>query len=176
MECEVCGRQIYGRGRKTVIEGAELLVCPECAKLTPSPRKHEPEKPRILEKRSQPATRPTLARRPSQTSMSEDLVLAEDYGRWIRNGREKLGLTHEELSRKIGEKISVLQKLETGKITPDLALAKKLENMLRIKILVPTPKIQVGEEMLVNKPASLTLGEIVVLKKGEELTRRNKDS
>jgi len=165
MECEVCGRQIYGRAYKTIIDGARLLVCPECAQLTPSASKHEPEKPKATVKKPQPMSRPIRARQPTQTLIPEDLVLAEGYGKSIRIGREKQGLTHEELNRKIGERVSLLQKLETEKIVPDLSLAKKLENTLRIKILVPPPKIQIGEEMLAKKPTDLTLGDVVVMQK-----------
>jgi putative transcription factor len=92
----------------------------------------------------------------------------EGYGKRIRRGREKLGFTHEELSRKIGEKISLLQKLETEKMTPDLALAKKLENTLRIKILGAPTKAQVGDEVNAHKPTDLTLGDVVVVQKRDE--------
>jgi len=43
-----------------------------------------------------------------------------------------MSLTHDALSRTIGAKVSVLQKLETGKMVPDRDLAKRLEHTLKI--------------------------------------------
>jgi len=100
--------------------------------------------------------------------MFDDSVVVEGYGKRIRRGREKLGLTHEELSRKIGEKISLLQKLEMEKMTPELALAKKLESNLKIKILGSPTTAQVGEEVSAHKPTALTLGDVVVVQKRDE--------
>ena len=168
MECEICGRQIFGRAHNVVIEGAKLLVCSECAKSSLSSRKYTPEKPRASTKRVRPVGRQTKTSQRPQTVMLEDSVIVEGYGKKIRHGREKLGLTHEELSRHIGEKISLLQKLETEKMTPDLALAKKLGKTLKIKILVSPTTIQVDEELREHKPTDLTLGDIVVVQKREE--------
>jgi putative transcription factor len=168
MECEVCGRQIFGRPYNVIIEGAKLLVCSECAKSSLSTRKYVPEKPRASIRRVRPPTRQTKTSQRTQTGMLEDSVIIEGYGKRIRLGREQLGLTHEELSRQIGEKISLLQKLETEKMTPDLALARKLEKTLKIKILGSFTTIQVDEELREHKPTDLTLGDIVVVQKREE--------
>jgi uncharacterized protein (TIGR00270 family) len=100
--------------------------------------------------------------------MVENSVIVEGYGKRIRRGREKLGLTHKELSRKIGVKISLLQKLEMEKMTPELALAKKLESNLKIIILESPTTAQVGEEVLTHKPTALTLGDVVVVQKSDE--------
>ena len=163
MECEVCGRSIYGRARKVIIDGAKLFVCPACSQFTPSQWKYEPEKPKISMRQS---SKPKRVRRlPRRELMSNDLVIAESYGKKIRQAREKLGLTHEELSRKIGEKISLLRLLETEKMVPDITLVKKLENMFRIKLLEASTKIQDESEISSKKPTSLTLGDVVVLQK-----------
>ena len=90
----------------------------------------------------------------------------EDYDVRVRQAREKLGLTHEELGKKINEKVSVLKKIETRKIKPDDKLAAKLEHALRIKLLVPAsedkvPAVTVSKQS--NRP--LTLGDIIRLEK-----------
>ena len=168
MECEVCGREIFGRPHNVIIEGAKLLVCSECAKSSMSSMRYAPEKPRASIKRGRPGGRQTKTSQRPQTGMLEDSVIVEGYGKKIRQGREKLELTHEELSRQIGEKISLLQKLETEKMTPDLALAKKLEKTLKIKILGSPATIHVDEELREHKPTDLTLGDIVVVQKRGE--------
>ena len=99
---------------------------------------------------------------------------AEDYPNKIRAAREKLGLTHEELGKKINEKASVLRNLEAGKMAPNNHLAAKLEHMLKIKLLVP-----ISEEKVTQIPQSanqeLTLGELIKLdKKGGGGVHRTK--
>ena len=181
MDCEVCGSQIFGRAHSVVIEGAKLLVCSECSKSNSSPTRYEPKILKVSPKKVTPvrpfrpvrsvrSVRPRMNTRASQQRfMLENSVIVKGYGKRIRQGREKLGLTHEELSRKIGEKISLLQKLETEKMTPELALAKKLESNLKIKILESPTLAQVGEEVLTHKPTALTLGDVVVVQKRDEL-------
>ena len=44
MQCEVCGRQIFGTPVRAIIEGAKMTVCSKCGKLStgywePQPRK-----------------------------------------------------------------------------------------------------------------------------------------
>ena len=168
MDCEVCGEQIFGRAFSVVIDSAKLLVCFECSKSGSPSRRYEPENQQASTKRVTPI-RPRMRVQPSQQRlMSDDSIIVEGYGKQIRRGREKLGFTHLELSRKIGEKISLLQKLETEKMTPELALAKKLENTLRIKILGSPTTAQVGEEVNAHKPTDLTLGDVVVVQKRDE--------
>ena len=66
----------------------------------------------------------------------QDLVLREDYGAVIKNARELLGITQEELGHKINEKPSMLGHLENGSMKPDDSLARKLEHALKIRLFV----------------------------------------
>ncbi|MFH0897624.1 MAG: multiprotein bridging factor aMBF1 [Candidatus Bathyarchaeota archaeon] len=167
MECEVCGRQIIGKALNIVIDGAKLVVCSECAQLsTPASQSYREE--RAVVKKSAPAPRVRQqAVRTGETPIHDDLELVENYGSLVRKARENMGLTHDELSRKAGAKVSILQKLETGKMVPDLDLAKRLENTLKIKLLQPSSKVPV-EERFSSKPSELTLGDVVSTKKKEE--------
>jgi putative transcription factor len=102
--------------------------------------------------------------------------MVEGYDSKIRQVREKLGLSHEELGKKINEKSSVLRKLETGKMTPNNMLVTKLEHALKIKLLAPIP-----EEKVSPAPKSpsreLTLGDLIQLgKKGREEPTERKPS
>jgi len=99
--------------------------------------------------------------------------VVESYHSKIREAREKLGLSHEELGKKINEKASVLSKLETGKMTPNNKLVSKLEHALKIKLLVPITKEKVTE--IPKSPnRELTLGDLMQFDKkgGEEPTER----
>ncbi|MEM2144838.1 MAG: helix-turn-helix domain-containing protein, partial [Candidatus Jordarchaeaceae archaeon] len=81
----------------------------------------------------------------------------------VRRAREKIGLSHEDLGRKIAEKVSVIKKVENEKIVPDQKLAEKLERALGIKIVVPLIEPEVSFHSI-SKDRTLTLGEVVKLK------------
>ena len=136
VRCEVCGRKIHGSPITAVIEGARLTVCVECSKhgkivtqdeYTPKPK--SPSKPS--------AHIPVLQQKKTKIRVEITQEIIADYPLKIRQAREKLGLTHEDLAKRINEKTSVIGKLETGKISPNNILATKLEHALKIKLLTP---------------------------------------
>jgi len=173
LRCEVCGRKIHGKPVKALIEGAKLTVCGECAKhgtiiweepKTPSPLPPKPEaKPKKI---ASPKLPPVAAGVGTQKADEVSLELVDDYDVKVRQAREKMGLTHEELGKKINEKVSVLKKIETRKIKPDNRLAAKLEHALRIKLLVPASEDKVSALTVSKQPSRpLTLGDLVQLDK-----------
>ena len=166
MECEICGREIYGKTYRGVVDGAKLLVCSDCAQFSSSSWKPESKKPTQQTNRTQiPTSRPQIVNRPAFITPIDTMELVEDYSQRIRKGRERLNLTHEELSRKLGERVSVLQKMETGKMTPDQTLTKKLEYTLKIKLLETSPKMSDAEKSYVKSNYDLTLGDVVIIQK-----------
>ena len=95
----------------------------------------------------------------------------------IRGAREKLGLSHEELGKKIREKASVLRKIETGKMTPNNQLVTKLEHTLKIKLLVPVAEEKTKQQIPIVQNRKLTLGDLLQLdKKGTEEPAERKPS
>lgn len=92
------------------------------------------------------------------------LDFVEDYNRRVKEAREKLGLTQEELAKKLKEKASVIQKIEAGKIVPDLRLARELERALKIRILTSSGSEPSAVRILTDKP-SLTLGDLAKIKR-----------
>ena len=175
MRCEVCGRKIHDEPITAVIEGAKLIVCVECSKHGKIIHEEEVALPQKNLKKPQ-APVPMVQRKPIVAKVEITQEPAVDYANKIRAAREKLGLTHEELGKKINEKASVLRNLEVGKMTPNNQLAAKLEHMLKIKLLVP-----ISEEKVTQIPQSanqeLTLGDLIELgKNGEEATKKRKQS
>jgi len=69
--------------------------------------------------------------------LGEDLELVDDFGEVVRKARMGLGLTQEELAKQIGEKLTVIKKIEAGEFKPSISLARKLEKILRIRLLIP---------------------------------------
>ncbi len=80
------------------------------------------------------------------------------------------------MGRRLNEKVSVLRKIESGKMTPDHRLAEKLEHALKIKLLVPFSEPKVSPKVL-SRPPEVTLGDIVNVKKGKtEASEERKQS
>jgi len=176
VRCEVCGRKIYSKSYRVMIEGAKLTVCGKCAKLgtiiwdetkpkTPMPSAKAPTRRLTLR---------TKSKKPRQAIVESGLELTEDFDVKIRRARRKLGLSHKELGRKISEKVSVLKKIEKGKMTPDNRLATKLEHTLKIKLLVQASEEKVPKAKIKPVSHELTLGDLIQLnkKKAEEKTQR----
>ena len=172
MRCEVCGHKIHTEPITAVIEGARLTVCVECSKHGKILHQEEIALPKqVLKKPQTPIA--LVQKKPIVANVQITQEITEDYANKIRAAREKLGLTHEELGKKINEKASVLRNLEAGKMAPNNQLASKLEHMLKIKLLVP-----ISEEKVNAIPKSsnqeMTLGDIIELDKreGEAVTER----
>lgn len=150
MICELCGKPIVGKPVRTWIEGAELTVCHRCSRygsiIKPVIERavsHQPPKHREVK------------------LGSEEKVLVSNYSILIRQARESMGLTQADLARLIGEKESIVRRLEGGRMTPTLELAKKIERVLKIKLYE-----EIRQEQEVPKPQSfeLTLGDVAVIK------------
>jgi len=177
LRCEVCGRKIRGKPNRVVIEVAKLTVCDGCAKLGTAT--WEPPKPIIspVKPRARSVTLGTSAKKPPQPPIDAGLELIEDFDAKIRQAREKLGISHEDLGKKLNLKVSLLRKIETGKMKPDTKVATVLEHALKVKLMVP-PKEEKVPLIKLTKTASreLTLGDLIDLdKKGKErgdMTRR----
>ena len=174
MRCEVCGRKIREEPRRVVIEGAKLTVCTECSKHGKTTWE-ESSKPTFTPYAQATTIKGTPTYAPIQirkkvitarVDTSQELV--EDYAEVIRQAREKNGMSHEDLGKKINEKESVLRKIETGKMAPNDQLISKLEHTLKIKLLVAVAE----EKVPLPKAASqeLTLGDLLKIedKKGKE--------
>jgi len=174
VQCEVCGRRIIGKPNRAIIEGAKMIVCSECAKLGSG---HWEAKPQRRAKRiAKPQPKLSILRKKQRPTVTEALELVGDFGPRVRRAREGLGLSHEDLGRKIGEKVSVLRKIESDKMAPDLMLAEKLEHALKIRLLVP-PSEPKAPSVALSHPREITLGEVVRLKERKtEVTKERKHS
>lgn len=137
-----------------------MLVCGRCQRLgTPYV-----EEPTIIRTptRIPPSPRGVARRAPELPRGMEELDITEDCADRVRHQRMKLGLSQEELAKRVKEKLSVIQKIETGKMSPDTKLCRALEHELRIKLLVPRKEIT--DVPKAAPPAEVTLGDIMRIK------------
>lgn len=155
LNCDICGRQIQGRPNRVVVEGAKMTTCNACATLGTPYKEPKPI----------PLTTPILGPRPMPVVVSrplpskpadkrvprevQELDIADNYPQIIQKARTKHGLSQEDLAMKVKERLSVIRKIELGKMMPNMRLVKELEHVLRIKLLVltsepPVPKLVPG--------------------------------
>lgn len=140
MECEICGKNT--KLLRARIEDAVMSVCSDCAKFGEVIPEQKIEK--------KPEERPL-----------EFIEVDPSYPSIVKLKREALGLTREQLAKKLNEKISVIERIEHGKMRPDNKVAKKLEKALGIKIL----GYHENEVKIEKKPnKDVTLGDVVELK------------
>ena len=169
MQCEVCGRSILGKPNRMIIEGAKMIVCSSCVKFSSSTWHPEEVNPSFGADQSSPSRKVFSSPRRirANSNLDSNLELVDGFPTIVREARERLGLDHDTLGRKIREKVSVIQKVELGKFNPDTALARKLEHELRIKILLPPEQIEYSRDTSLQ-PQQLTFGDIVSMRKKDQ--------
>ncbi len=158
----MCGKEVPYL-KTVVIEGAVLKVCDDCARFGKevSPKEARKyargsaaieEKLELREKRMR-----------EKDILEEEEVLDPDFPDKVRTARMKLGMTQEDLARKINEKHSVIAKVEHGDLIPDENLRKKLEKTLGIDLMVKIEPVHVQKRS--EQRRGLTLGDLINLEK-----------
>ena len=166
MNCEICGRPIRGPPTRIIVEGAKMLVCQDCSGLGETG--WEVEQPLKQRRPVAPKAIVRPARRPrSSGRLSEDLDIVEDYPQIVRKARENLGLSQEDLAKTVGEKLSLVKKIETGRAQPDHGVARKLEHALKVNLIVRLAEAAVPSTGASKQDFELTLGDVVKVKKKE---------
>jgi putative transcription factor len=173
LNCDICGRQIHGRPNRVVVEGAIMMACESCATLgTPyqEPR-GAPAVPSIAVARprsvivSHPIPPlPTDTRAPREVQEQD---IADNYPQIIQKARRKHTLSQEDLAMKVKERLSIIQKIELGKMMPDMRLAKTLEHVLRVKLLVPRTELPAPKPTMTARK-EITLADVAKIRKKEE--------
>jgi putative transcription factor len=180
VRCEVCGRKIHTEPVWAEIEGAKLTVCVECSKYGRVITRQEFDRarnpPKAVTSSTPVAVHVPMKKIQARVEITQEMV--QDYPNKIRQAREKLGLSHEDLGKKISEKASVLRKLETGKMQPNNLLVTRLEHVLKIKLLAPISEEKVSQAAAPKAVSrELTLGDLMQFgKKGGEESKGRKPS
>ncbi|MFC2174353.1 multiprotein bridging factor aMBF1 [archaeon] len=148
MNCEICGEDTP-YPKVIMAEGSRVTVCSRCTSHGTLLGDHQAGPQKIY--------------RRSRYKREEQFDIAPDYDKRIRDARGKKGLKQEELARKINESTSVINHLESGKLTPSKKLAQKLEKALGIKIIeaISDERVEVTHE----KSGPITLGDVVKIRK-----------
>jgi putative transcription factor len=146
IECEICGiktNKIF----ITKVEGVILKLCEKCSKygIVVNIIKKD-EKKKVDMKNSLD---------------EEEYELVEDYQKLIEEARKKMNISIEELAKRIGEKESLIRKVEKGEIRPSDNLIDKLEKILKVKL---KEKIKYKVEKKDERKEKLRIADIVEIK------------
>ncbi len=120
-----------------------MVVCNNCARLgkqvgpAASP-------PRERFNPGHGAIRPMSPSPTPQRPVEPEYDVDPDYNLKIRQAREKLGLSQEQLGKLLNEKPSVIKMVESKKLKPDTALTRKLMHELKINLLVSLSELEGG--------------------------------
>jgi putative transcription factor len=172
MMCEICGSRAP-KLRKVIVEGSTMSVCPDCfstlTKKIPVESGFARDMGGTPVKRKEtvkPVVRKTVEKNKTMEPVSEteSIELVVNYRELIRKRRRELGWSEEDLGNKTGLRASLVKKVESGKITPSIPDTRKIENVLKIKLLKPRALQEEAapSKHLVKKPySSITLGEVL---------------
>lgn len=162
----MCGRETENPISSS-IEGVNMKVCTICSKYG-TPVKKEPTKTHKDRTINNAFNKKRIVHVKEMES-TESIV--DDYAERIRDSRQKKQWPQNALAIKLAEKESVIHSIETGKHEPNIALAKKIEKVLKIR-LIESKKTDPDEDVLKEfkrKPQKeqdeVTLGDIITFRK-----------
>lgn len=142
--CEVCGSSLQSPNR-VLIDGAVMVVCGNCAKLG---KALGPSQPRTLAPPIRGVSRVRgLPPRPAPVAVTieAEYDVDPDYNLLVRQAREKMGLSQEQLGKLLNEKPSLIKMVESKKLKPDVTLTRKLMHELKINLLVSLSDLEGGK-------------------------------
>lgn len=159
MSCELCGSPLIGKGKKVMISGAILSVCDDCAKYgTPI---YTPPKKRL---NNITKSKNILQKLPKKLGKDAEYEIVNDYSKIIKNARENMGWTIDLLAQQVHEKVSIIKKIESGKMVPSIDLAKRLERVLGVKLLELSIKDTSLSGSSTITDINITLGDVAEIK------------
>ena len=119
MECEICGTKVE-KAFITQIEGVLLKLCENCSKSGTILNVVKEQK--------------KVDKKKNRWKDDEEYELIENYGKIIFEARVRMGISTQQLAEKIGEKESLVRKIEREEIRPSDKVVDKLERVLGIKL------------------------------------------
>lgn len=149
--CEMCGGD--GPLKKTKVEGTTLKLCEDCQSVGDVV---ESSTGSVTRSRSSSSSRS----RTNQSGGGKEL--APDAGKRVKRAREDSGLSVSNLADRLKEKDSVVRRIESGKLTPDRSLARKLERKLDVDLYEEAPEVSQGER---TEASEATIGDVADVRK-----------
>ncbi len=173
--CEICGGTFIGKPVIIDLDGYKAVVCPSCARKIRGRSIKREELKVDLRKAKQAPLKGNIQRKkpkgiplPKRKPKIEEVDYIEGYGSKIREAREELGLTVEQIATALNIKSSLLRNIEAEKVVPPYDIARGIEKLLEIDIIQRNPErsshaITETGPPVISKP--ITLGEAIEVKK-----------
>jgi putative transcription factor len=132
-ECEVCGVEIKGKAQYIAIGSSKLQVCQKCAQYGSAIMEDRDNKAKAIPVAEHMPLVKAKKRLYKQMDLEleAELEIGEDYGRRVKEAREKAGLKQTELAKMINEKQSLVRKIENEEIVPSKEVWEKIERILK---------------------------------------------
>jgi putative transcription factor len=114
-----------------------------------------------MQPRSAPQRKGGADRHAGVVERVERYEFVEDLGNVVRKAREARFLTREQLAEMVGEKVSTIRRIENNELKPSFELARKLEKVLKVKLLVEATD-EVFERVVTRaQRRGLTIGDVL---------------
>jgi Predicted transcription factor, homolog of eukaryotic MBF1 len=114
-----------------------------------------------MQQRSAPQRKGGADRYAGVVERVERYEFVEDLGNVVRKAREARFLTREQLAEMVGEKVSTIRRIENNELKPSFELARKLEKVLKVKLLVEATD-EVFERVVTRaQRRGLTIGDVL---------------
>ena len=173
--CEICGEPTKKRIIR-IIEGTEMIVCPNCVEYGDEPPKKYSNNSKNKEKsviKSTKVIQNSVINIPNKKQISidkkitkkpqiEDLELKKDYKKILIKLRQSKNMTQAEFANSVGISLSLLKNVENNKMDLTIPDAQKIEKKYNIKL---TQEISSEEDEIVPtqfmiRKEDYTLGDV----------------
>ncbi|MBU2639221.1 MAG: TIGR00270 family protein [Nanoarchaeota archaeon] len=144
MQCEICGKE--GPLFIVKVEGTKMEVCSRCSVFGEVLKEIKNDIVRGI----------TENKRSKEINIS---FIKKNCSKLIKENREKLGLKQEELANELNLKESIIHKIESGAIEPDMNLARKLEKFFKIKLV--DSYVEKKDNSKIEETKEMTIGDLL---------------
>ena len=158
--CEICGAPLKGKGITVSYEGSIITVCPNCYNKIKKSAKSVDQR----ELRKNEEAKKKIKMSMSKLSTEVELEVVDDYYKLIKEARERLGISQQQLAQQLKVSENIIKRFESGKLKPTIQQARQLEKILGIKLLQPVE----SEEETEDEDFELTLGDVVNIREGKK--------
>ena len=153
MTCELCG--LDSKLSDEVIEGTLMKGCKKCGGYGDV----------ISIETKNYGSGKSIQKVPRKIFVEDSVnFVIEGAGKLVKDARENKGLKQAQFASMVGLKESLIHKLETSLMKPDLATAKKIERILDIKIVEGYGDPDSATQLNLNDE-DLTVGDLIKFKK-----------
>lgn len=148
--CEMCGKD--AGLRSAVIAGSSVMVCSNCSSMDNS----------SLKTNNGPKTHSFR----KHSSNDLELEIPTNYAQIIQQGINKKSLTPHQVARAVNVKESSLSHYLKSQIKPDIAISRKFESFLDIKLVFEVEKSKIDIEDFKVSPedndSEVSLGDMLL--------------